>query len=107
MTRKSLIGLLIALVIGGGIILYAYHDLTSGAVECGGQTMHRGDTCAVTQNGTSTTKTYDQKKSDGHQGDYIGMGFGGLIVAGAIFFTIAGSRARRAQARTAAQSQTG
>ena len=96
MSAKSIVGLLIALAIGGGLMFYGINQITSGTVSCGGQAMTRGDTCVATKNGSTTRRTYDEQKGQGKQGNYIGIGFGGLIVLGAVFFTVAGARARRA-----------
>jgi hypothetical protein len=106
MTWKSILGLLVALAIGGGVMFYGINDITSGTVSCGGQTMTRGDTCVATKNGSTTKRTYDEQKGQGRQGSYIGIGFGALIVLGAVFFTVAGARSRRAEKRAANPNPT-
>jgi hypothetical protein len=103
MSWKSIVGLLVTLAIGGGLMFYGINQITSGTVSCGGQTMSPGDTCQVTSNGSTSERTYEQQKGAGKQGDYIGIGVGVLVIAGAVFFTVAGARNRR---RSAPQAQS-
>jgi len=96
MSWKAVIAFLVALGIGGAIMFVGVRGLVSAEPSCGGQAMSRGDTCRETRNGTTTERTFDEQKGQNQQGNYIGIGFGAVIAAGAIFFAVAGARNRRA-----------
>ena len=97
MSWKALIALVITLTIGGGIIYAGAKGLSTSSASCGGQTMSQGDVCRTTSNGTTADRSTDEQKGQNQQGNYIGIGFGSLIVLGAIFFYAAGARNKRRQ----------
>jgi hypothetical protein len=102
MSWKALIAFVIALAIGGGIVYVGARGLSTSSASCGGQTMSPGDVCRTTSNGTTAERSADEQKGQNQQGNYIGIGFGSLIVLGSIFFYTAGARNKRRQ-QTAAR----
>ena len=70
----------IALVIG--IVL-----LPGSEVKCGGRTMHEGDVCETTRNGSTTRNSFSEQKASDQQKAYLTLGFGvvALVVGGAGF----------------------
>jgi len=104
MTWKSVVALLVALAIGGGLIAYGANQLSSGTVQCGGRTMARGDTCVETKNNSETKRSYDEQLDQSRQGNQIAIVIDALIVVGALGFTALGVRARRIQRRSLGQA---
>jgi hypothetical protein len=101
---RTIVQLLVVLALGGGLVFYGVQQLNSDQVDCGGQRMSHGDVCTSTSNGKTTHRNIDQQRSQGRQGDYIGIGFGALIllVGGALVW--GGARNRRQERAAQAQN---
>jgi hypothetical protein len=99
MTRNGIIGLLVTLAIGAALVVYGVRQLSSDDVSCGGARMSKGDVCVTTGSGSSGRRGVDEQRSQDRQGDYIAIGIGGLLIVGAVFFTVMGARQRRTAVR--------
>ena len=80
-TTKSLIYSLLCMLVG--VILLVGGMMTwKNPAQCGGQTMQQGDTCEVTQNGSTSDNSMSQQESSNHREAIIMFVLGPLMVLG-------------------------
>ena len=103
-TSDLLIGLG-AIVLGIIIVLVGVKEYTAPrTASCNGETMTSGNTCAVTQNGATTTLSYQvmlSRSDSGNVGPLIGLSIvgGAILLFGIFFLYIVLSRPRRHRPR--------
>jgi hypothetical protein len=71
-----------ATVLGVLLVAIGIFGFDSNEVKCGSQTMRPGDHCVETRKGSSTTRTYEEQKSQDHLYRY------GFIIVGTLMFGI-------------------
>jgi hypothetical protein len=80
-TTKSLIYSVLCMLFG--VILLVGGMMTwKNPAQCGGQTMQQGDTCEVTQNGSTSDNNISQQESSNHREAIIMFVLGPLMVLG-------------------------
>jgi hypothetical protein len=80
-TTKSLIYSLLCMLFGV-ILLVGGMATWKNPAQCGGQTMQQGDTCEVTQNGSTSDNSMSQQESSNHREAIIMFVLGPLMVLG-------------------------
>lgn len=91
---KDAVPYLLCAVFGAGLIVGGCASLadSSGKVMCGWRQMHPGDYCAVTRNGRTTSRSYEEQRADKGWASWVLLGIGGLMVAGGAAGLAAGYR---------------
>ena len=80
-TTKSLIYSIICIV-AGGLLVFGGVSTWKNPADCGGQTMQQGDTCEVTDNGSTTDKSLSDQESSNHRDAIIMFVLGPLMIVG-------------------------
>lgn len=80
-TTKSLIYSLLCMLFGV-ILLVGGMATWKNPAQCGGQTMQQGDTCEVTQNGSTSDNSMSQQESSNHREAIIMFVLGPLMILG-------------------------
>ncbi|GIJ45851.1 hypothetical protein Val02_27370 [Virgisporangium aliadipatigenens] len=91
---RGILQVILALIIGGGLIIFGITQAVSDDVDCGGQKMSQGDVCQTTSNGSTTDRGYDEQKKDNQRTGYIMAGVGGVFLLGGVFQGIRTARRR-------------
>jgi hypothetical protein len=91
---RGILQVILALIIGGGLIIFGITEAVASDVSCGPQKMSQGDICDTTSKGKTTERTYDEQKKDNQRTGYIMAGVGGVILLGGVFQGIRTARRR-------------
>jgi hypothetical protein len=73
---------LLALIFGAGLVLFGIYSISATSVDCGGQTMHAGDTCVTSGSGGSVTRSVSQQLSQDRVEGWISIGIGAFMLLG-------------------------
>jgi hypothetical protein len=84
-SKKAFVVGAIFLLVGLGIVGASVQSLVAGpssAVMCNNRVMQPGDRCEIRSNGSSTTHSYSEMKSDKNSivAPVVGMIFGGIVL---------------------------
>ena len=93
-TTKSLIYSVLCVLFGAGLFIGGVATWKSPA-DCGGQTMQQGDTCEVTQDGTTTDNGLSQQESANHTEAITMFVLGPLMIIGGGFWLSSEIRIRK------------
>ena len=93
-TTKSLIYSLLCMLFGV-ILLVGGAATWKNPAQCGGQTMQQGDTCEVTQDGSTSDNNVSQQESSNHREAIIMFVLGPLLVLGGGFWLASEIRIRQ------------
>ena len=80
-TTKSLVYAVLTIAIGG-LLIFGGVSTWKNPADCGGQTMQQGDTCEVTDNGSTTDKSLSDQESSNHRDALIMFVLGPLMMIG-------------------------
>jgi hypothetical protein len=98
---RTVLGVLLLLVIGGGLVFAGFRQTTSDEVICGGETMSPSDICTETSHGSSTDYSYEEEKASGKQSGWFLVGFGGVVLLGGAAVGVAAARRGRSRSTPA------
>ena len=93
---RGILQVILALIIGGGLIIFGITQAVSDDVSCGSQKMTQGDICETKSNGSTKERGYEEQKKDNQRTGYIMAGVGGVILLGGVFQGIRTARRRTA-----------
>jgi hypothetical protein len=93
-TAKSLVYAVLCMVLGAFLILGGAVTWKNPA-DCGGQTMQQGDTCEVTDNGSTTDRSLSDQESSNHREALIMFVLGPLMIIGGGFWLSSEVRIRQ------------
>lgn len=93
---KDKITVVLAAIIGMGLLIWGVSDLTDSGVRCGNDTMATSDHCVESNYsaGTTTTRSVDEQRHDNNKNAWVTITIGGLMLAGGAFFTVQMLRSR-------------
>ncbi|MBR7837226.1 hypothetical protein KDL01_28370 [Actinospica durhamensis] len=80
-TTKSLVYAVLTIAIGG-LLIFGGVSTWKNPADCGGQTMQQGDTCEVTDNGSTSDKSLSDQESSNHRDAIIMFVLGPLMMIG-------------------------
>ena len=93
---KDKITVVLAAIIGMGLLIWGLADLTDSGVRCGNDTMATGDQCVESNYsaGTSTARSAEEQRHDNNKNAWVSITIGGLMLAGGTFLTVQMLRSR-------------